>query len=265
MSKILSPVLLLVFVLASCKDLFRFSPNEIRLEESEKNLNARNIEKIQALPSKSNFKVAIIGDSQRFYEELDDFVKHINQRNDISFVILNGDITDFGLSKEYQWVLRSLQKLHVPYVTVIGNHDMLANGRLVYKKMFGPENFSFTYSGTRFVLFNSSSREVGYNGTLPDLDWLKKEIESDPVNKILPISHVPPFSADFDQNLSEQYARLLEEHGINLSVHSHDHSFSMTEPYHDGVTYLVTSSMKARSYALVTENSEGYEVENVEF
>ncbi|HYH14625.1 MAG TPA: metallophosphoesterase family protein, partial [Flavisolibacter sp.] len=115
--------------LMSCKDLFQYSPKEVRLEEEEQNINLKNIPKIEALPKKDTLKFILIGDTQRFYDETADFVTAANQRNDISFVVLAGDISDFGLSKEFKWVHRELKQLKVPYIGVIGNHDMLSNGR----------------------------------------------------------------------------------------------------------------------------------------
>ena len=148
-------LLLIQLMLLSCKDLFQYSPNEVRLEEEQRNLNAKNIQKILARPFKDTFRFAVFGDSQRFYEEMDDLVTAVNKRKDISFVVLNGDITDFGLNREFRWIQERLARFSVPYLTVIGNHDMLANGRLIYQKMFGPENFSFTSGQSKFIFLNS--------------------------------------------------------------------------------------------------------------
>src|SRR5215207_9484795 len=137
-------LVLLLLCLTSCKKYLEYSPNEIRLEESNKNLNQKNIQRIQSLPVKTTFSFAVTGDTQRSYEALDDLVEELNKRNDVSFLIVNGDLTDFGQNREYKWIARSLSKLKIPYVAVIGNHDMLANGHRIFNQMFGPDDFSYT-------------------------------------------------------------------------------------------------------------------------
>ena len=46
-------------------------------------------------------------------------------------------MTDFGLTKEFQWQRDIMQKLDVPYVVIIGNHDCLGTGVSSYEKIFG--------------------------------------------------------------------------------------------------------------------------------
>jgi 3',5'-cyclic AMP phosphodiesterase CpdA len=251
----------------SCKKFIEYSPNEVRLSDSEKSLNARNIARIEAAPAGDSFQFAVIGDTQRSYDELEDFVNSVNQRKDVSFVVVNGDITDFGQAKEYQWVNRTLEQLHVPYVAVIGNHDMLANGRLAFHQMFGPNNFSFSHDSTKFICLNSCSREYGYDGTVPDLNWLQGQLSDlSGYTAAFVICHVPPFHQDFDQNLSEAYNRLLVQSGkVHLSIHGHTHTYSDTRPYGKEIEYLVTGATDKRHYVLITVRNDAYEIERVEY
>ncbi|MFN2457055.1 MAG: metallophosphoesterase [Chitinophagaceae bacterium] len=255
---------LLVGVL-SCKGLFQYSPNEIRLEDSEKNLNAKNIQKIQSLVNGDSVKFILIGDSQRFYDEVEEFVSEVNQLQNIAFVVLAGDITDYGLNKEFQWINRSLSKLRIPYVAVIGNHDMLANGRFVYKEMFGPENFSFSYNKNKFICLNSNSLEVGYNGSLPDISWLTHQLSDlANYNHAFVISHIPPFDVAFDKKLEQSYVSLLAaSKKVKLSMHGHQHRYQLSEPYGDGIKYLVIGSQNKRNYAIVTVWNDQYKIEEI--
>ena len=263
MIRILLTILLLIH-LTSCKDLFQYSPNEVRLEEEEKNLNQKNIARLQAIPVQDQIKFVVIGDSQRFYDELEDFVNNINLQSGISFVLLNGDITDFGLNKEFKWINRILKKLTVPYFAVIGNHDMLANGRLLYNQMFGAENFSFTYGGYKFIGLNTNSQETGYDGSIPDLPWLQQELNGN-FKQAFIFSHVPPFSDQFDKNKIHDYTSLLKTNNVGMSIHGHQHDYSYSFPYADGVPYLVVASMNKRSYAVVSVNNEFTQVEEHHF
>ena len=255
--------LFLVFAAASCKDLFQYSPNEVRLENSERDLNDKNILKIQALPAKDTFRFIVIGDSQRFYDDLQDFVAAANELDGISFVVLNGDITDFGLNREYKAIARIMNELKIPYVGVIGNHDMLANGRLAYNEMWGPENFSFEWSDTRFVFLNTNSWERKKDETIPDLDWLQQALSGDEVHtaRQFVFAHSSPLDTEFDASKKQGYADILTGAGVKLSLHGHQHSFNRYVPVRGGLEYLVVASMNKRSFGLVTVTNNQYDIE----
>ena len=259
--------LLLSILSSSCKKLFSYSANEIQLGEKDRDQNIKNIERLQSKGQNDSFRFVVISDCQRFYEEMDEFVEKINRYPDISFVVLNGDMTDFGLRSEYQWMSERLQKLSFPFLVVIGNHDMLGNGRELYKQMFGPENFGFSYSGYKFIALNSNSREVGYNGSLPDTSWLQQELSSTPSQeKIFVIAHLAPFSGDFHRSLEQAYVRILANNGnVVYSIHGHEGIAYLGQPYGPAVNYLVVNSIKEKSFVLINVNSNAITVEEIFF
>ncbi len=256
-------LLSLLFILFSCQDLFQFNPNEIRLEEHEQDLNAKNIQRLSQYKAGDTLKFVLIGDSQRFYDEVQSFVSKVNSEEDVAFVLLAGDITDFGLSKEFKWINDRLRQLEVPYITIIGNHDMLGNGPLVYSKMFGPTDFSFDVGRYQFICLNTNSLESGMSGSVPDLPWLKKQLDDGSHQRqAFVVSHIPPFDNGFDSTLEKNYASILAHSGrVKLSMHGHRHQFSVSRPYQDGVTYLVAASLNKRSYTLVTAWDDQFKVE----
>ncbi|NDK56578.1 metallophosphoesterase family protein [Pontibacter fetidus] len=100
----------------SCEK-FEYSPYEMRLSEDEKNINQRNIQKLETLHITRNtaFQFILIADSQGFYEENEQLVEHINRyHSDALFLLLGGDITDFGLLKEHKLIHHQLSKLKMP-------------------------------------------------------------------------------------------------------------------------------------------------------
>ena len=74
----------------------------------------------------TNIRIAFSGDTQRNYAKAKAFVDNVNTRNDIDFVILNGDISDFGLLAEFDYIYDIYAQLKVPFVCIIGNHDLVA-------------------------------------------------------------------------------------------------------------------------------------------
>lgn len=260
-------VAFLSLLTVSCKKIFRYNSSEIRLEEKFRNLNSKNVSTILAAPAKDSFSFLVITDSQRSYEELDEFIKKANSLKDISFVVLNGDITDFGLQSEYLWIAERMKKLSFPFLAVIGNHDMLGNGREVYRQMFGAENFSFSYSGHRFVFLNSNSREAKPGELLPDTSWLQKELAASPLQeKIFVFAHIPPLGGDFNRAIEPVYARLLTENGrVVYSIHGHEGISYSWQPFGPPVNYLGINSLKKRNYALIHVDKDGVRVDQLFF
>lgn len=264
-----TPYVLFLFALSllSCENLFEYNPNEVLIKESERNLNQKNLEKINALPQTDTLRFIVMGDTQRWYDESVDFVKSANQQRDIAFVVHCGDMSDFGLSKELKWVNEIMLKLKYPYVAVVGNHDTVANGPLAFKKMYGDLDFSFEVGDNKFIMINTNSREYQFDGSTPNLPWLRTQLNDNPENKnAIVIAHVPPFDADFDSRLQKEYAEILAEHpNVKYTFYGHQHAFKEGEFYNDGVQYFLTTSMNKRGYLVVTTWKGGYKVDQIEF
>ena len=128
-------------VLSSC-DLLEFSPNDHRAPDSERDLTAKNLNRLlqNPLPAGDTLRFVFTGDSQRFYDDAEDLVQSVNQQPGIQFMLVAGDISDFGFAREMRWINDDLRKLKVPYLTVVGNHDLVGNGRKAYEAIFGPRN-----------------------------------------------------------------------------------------------------------------------------
>jgi len=245
-------IFLATIVLQSCWHAFEYSPNQVFDQDTVEDLNIKNLERLYANPSDDTITIAFVGDSQRFYDELDAFIDTVNNIPSVDFVLLDGDITDFGLLREYELVADMLSDLNKPYFGIIGNHDAVAKGSEVFEHMFGPLNFSFTYNGVKFVCHNTNSKEYN-NGKVPDIDWLAKQlVQSDSAQYFIPVSHVPPFSADFDENLEGPYTSLFRETpGLLISLHGHIHEFRDGYPYNDGVEYMTSFSFDQKSFVLL--------------
>lgn len=243
---------IIMFLVSGCS-LFEYHPYETNVRGA-KNINATAIREIQSHQSEDDtIRLIQMGDSQRFYDELDDFVKSANKQR-ADFVLLNGDITDFGIKDEYEWIHDIMRKLKMPYVAVIGNHDLSGNGETLFKKIYGPLNNSFVVKRHKFILLNTNSREYHFNGRVPDIHWLQEQLTTDETfDHATVVSHIPPYDSDFDPSLEEAYVRSIQESGkVKLSIHAHQHTFSDTVPYNDGIRYLVSTSMEERMYLLVT-------------
>ena len=133
--------------------------------------------------------------------------------------------------------------------------------------MYGPENFGFSFSGYKFIVLNSNSQEVGHNGSLPDTTWLQQELAATPAQqKIFIISHIAPFSGDFDRSLEQAYVRILADNGnVIYSIHGHEDISYLGQPYGPPVNYLVVNSIKEKSFVLINVGSNDITVKEIFF
>lgn len=252
--KKLLPLYLFIFCCLSCNS-DEYSPNQVFGSNTPKAVNAKEISLLQPKAAGSTIKFVISGDTQRSYAESKLFVDHVNARNDIDFVILNGDISDFGLVAEFEGIYKIYERLNIPYISVIGNHDLVANGRAVYERMFGPLNFTFNYAGIKFVCHDTNGREYDFDGSTPNLKWLKSNLTLDAgITNLVAISHVPPIDGDFDPALASPYQTLFNQTpGLIASIHSHRHDNLKTyyQNGSSGVPFLVTNAIVNRAYTII--------------
>ena len=250
----LVPLVVLVG-LAGC-DLLEFSPNDHRVPEEFTNLTEKNLAKLAArpLPAGDTLRFVFTGDSQQFYDEAEALVASVNQQPGVAFLVVAGDISDFGLAREMRWVDEKLRRLSVPYVTVIGNHDLVGNGREAYQHIYGALDYSFVYGDTKFTLLDTNGREYNFNGSAPNMGWLKPQLTNlDGARRQVVISHVPPTNDDFDPALRAPYVQALRDaRGLVFEMNGHNHGYSITQPYNDGVTYVNSDAFSQRHYMVVT-------------
>lgn len=251
--------------LALCAGCFEYSPHAAVLEDGERDLNARALARLQAAPRREVLRFALVGDTQREFDDARDAVAALNARGDLDFVVQLGDFTHFGVLSEFRLMNDVFEALAVPYLVVIGIHDFLGNGEEVFVRMFGPLNDAFTLARTRFVMFDSNSREAGFDGTVPDLGWLAARLEPDGTfDRVVLLSHVAPATSDFDAKLDVPYAALLRAQRSVVSFHAHEHRSRDGELA--GTPLWVADSVDHRTYLVATiEPSGAVTVERVGF
>lgn len=265
-------ILLLVavgFLLSGC-DLFEMHPYDGKIT-GEKNIHAKNIKRIEEnCMGKKRIRFAFMGDSQRWYDETIDFVSSINQRDDIDFVIHGGDISDFGLTNEFIWMRDIMNRLDVPYVVIIGNHDCLANGETVFTTIFGELNYSFMAGNTKFICLNTNALEYDYSRPVPDFKFIEKQLKDtiEGHEKTVVAMHVRPLLSDeFNNNVANVFQHSLKQFPkLQFCLNAHDHNTNIVDIFDDGIIYFGVASMKRRTYFVFTLNEdESYEYEIVEF
>lgn len=257
-------MLTLIGALPGCELPFEYSPYDIIVKDKYKDLIAKNLAKLKELEAgKSSIKIAFITDTHTFYDEFEDAVKAINERDDIDFIIHGGDLTLSALHKEFTWSNEIMGKLNKPFLTVIGNHDYLSNGKAIYQKSFGDTNYTFTFRGCKFVMFDNTVWENKNND--PEFDWFKENLKNDgDYNHVIPVSHIPPWDEQYSYGNSIIFNQMMEENDIKLSIHGHTHSFYYGKKY-DKIDYLVGGDIADNEFLVISIEEDDYSFERVHF
>jgi len=241
-------------------DLFDFTPHDINVKV--KNLNQTNYRKIlqKQNGSDSIFNFAVIADSHRAYDRLQEMVLHLNKQSDIDFLIIAGDVTKFGLIKEYNWLHTVLKMLNIPYIVLLGNHDCQGNGKAIFKKMFGEFDDVFNYKNTKFVFANNNGWE--FDSDVPNYNFLDTALTA-PIagNHLFYISHVPIFGDQVSVANEKILRQKINTNGVDLAIFGHKHNWTYKKWYEgDDLDYLLVDNVVDLNYAMIKVNGTSVKV-----
>lgn len=234
-------------ILSSCK----YKLSTYSADTPEQKLNAVNLERIKDEEDNmpGDFKVAFISDTHNYFDELDELIDKINSRGPYSFVIICGDITNLGLLEEFNTSRRFFNKLKFPYLVSAGNHDLIANGDIISKKMFGKSDFDFYYKNVHFILFDNNNWEN--SGPAPDVEWIENVLQSSSATQKILVAHVSPDDRDrFSDTQIQNFSSMIDSFGVNYFFHGHDHNPG-EKAFGDAVKITVGAPSKGSYYELI--------------
>jgi len=159
-------------------------------------------------------------------EDLYRTVKDINSLSDIAFVIVSGDVTEFGSYVELLTAKCLLDKLNVPYYVLPGNHDSnwSESGTNDFLRVFGNETFGFEFNGYKFIGLASGPNMRMGPGQIPreNLTWFFDELEkTDTDTPIIYVNHYP-----MDSGLNNWFEVMdaFHPYNVQLMLCGHGHS-----------------------------------------
>lgn len=217
---------------------------------------------------KDSIRFVFVGDTHRNDKETEAFVNHVNQREDIDFVLHAGDMTDFGYKKEFEWSYKLLKSLKIPHFVLIGNHDIPAYGDLVYESVYGPLNFSFIAGKYKFIAVNTNKMEYDKPMDIPDFNFLEKETaDCEQYIGTIVVMHAPPGCDQFEEEeLIERFSgKLTAIPNLYVCLHGHTHKHHDTELLNDGIRYIGCDNIEKRTYLIFEMTPKGFTYEVVNF
>lgn len=209
------------------------------------------------------FQFIFLGDAQNGLEE--HWTRLVQRAykdgSDADLLVHPGDLINLG-HRDQEWGewmgAASPQAASIPNLVVPGNHEYFGPGGFRADRQLsqywdlqfalpdnGPEGhedfegtvYSTDYQGVRFIGLNSAYREAEQDdpaGQAAFIDaqaqWLEEQLQDNPNRWTVVFFHHPIYSTAREKGegqpeLRERWRPLLEEHGVDLVLSGHDHSY----------------------------------------
>lgn len=157
----------------------------------------------------------------RSVEDLRRCIADVNSLEGLDFILIGGDLTDFGADEEISSVKKMLDSLRLRYYVVAGNHDAKwsESGCNTFKEVFGYESFEFECKGWRFIGCNCGPDMRMAPALIPreSMEWLKGLSPSD---RTIFVNHYPQDSSVLNYF---DVTRELKRLGTRFAIGGHWH------------------------------------------
>ncbi|MEM2935453.1 MAG: metallophosphoesterase family protein [Candidatus Thermoplasmatota archaeon] len=152
-------------------------------------------------------------------------IERLNRENP-DVVIITGDLTDYGLKKEYKGVKRLLDNINCEYLAIPGNHDARHQGASVFEEYIGERFFVKKIGKYKFVGLDSSQPDLdeGHIGR-EQIEKMKRYIGR---NSIIILHHhlLPVPDTGRERNVlvdAGDVLKLLSEYKVKVVLNGHKH------------------------------------------
>jgi predicted phosphodiesterase len=172
--------------------------------------------------------------------------------NEIEFVIILGDITQYGTTQDINKYMEIADKFGVPCYPVIGNHDVYFGNWPNWNNLIGSTNYKITGNGINLFILDSANSFFSKQ----QLNWLESEVKTS-AGKIFVFTHCPLFvtgPADM-QELTDtrERARIVSILRNKCDIMFMGHSHKRYENKAGNVQYVAIEDFKSKAvYCLVT-------------
>lgn len=175
-------------------------------------------------------------------------VADLNQSSAIDFVILSGDVTEFGSDEELALAKQILDSLRLPLYVLPGNHDSnwSESGANSFRRIFGAEAFFFEHKGFQFIGTTSGPNMRMSPGQIPreNLVWMDSVFQANE-DRDLPLIAINHYPLDSSLNNWFEKTDRLKERDIRLALCGHGHQNRRYD--WEGITgVMVRSNLRAK-------------------
>ena len=172
-------------------------------------------------------------------------VEDINKNPDLQFVLITGDIANFGSDDEIQVAKDIFDRLKVPWFIIPGNHDATwsESGTNSFTRIFGYERFEFEAGGVKFLGTPCGPNIRMAPALVPreSMLWLEEEIDKMPAEQ--PLFFVNHYPLDTSLLKYDNVLELIKKKNIQLVFSGHWHVDQAME--YEGVPGVIIRSTLA--------------------
>jgi hypothetical protein len=201
--------------------------------------NLRMAQRIAAAPVHYPFSFVVAGDSGAWADPTADaiYTQLLEQTARLRpaplFFANLGDFAGPGTRERHEHYLRLVERLPMPNVCIVGNHDLDdPGGPATWAQVHGPANFEFGYGHTRFIAIDAAPSETPDGTDGPDDDalaFLAHSLEAATEPHRVVLMHCPPhFDERFDPHpewgftvRKPAFLDLVRRHDVNLVCCAH--------------------------------------------
>ena len=224
-------------------------------------LNAAAAQRItDRLAGSDNFTFAVVGDSrgnpEKFQEILAAAAAH-----DPAFIIHAGDFSTIGSAGQYAEAVKVLQGCAVPVVVVPGNHDMVAEGGKIFRRVFGPPDFYMQIGTYRFIFIDTTDGKL--DGEFVSLPGKKELLPLDRIcagaDNVVIVAHTPPAIATLRVHGAEAitgpFIELIRNNSFRIRAVLCGHLHGYAQASVSGVPLIISGGAGAPLYS---DRGEGF-------
>jgi outer membrane protein assembly factor BamB/predicted MPP superfamily phosphohydrolase len=154
-------------------------------------------------------------------------VRDVNSLTGLSFVVVSGDITEYGSREQLRLAKTVLDGLTIPSHVLPGNHDTKwsESGATDFARLWQADRFVFEQGGFCFIgLHQGPLMKMGDGHWAPqDVRWLQETLKKlpDPKQPIIFITHYP-----IDDGIANWYVvlDLLKQYNTQVVLCGHGHA-----------------------------------------
>ncbi len=140
------------------------------------------------------------------------------------FVILSGDVVDYGSSAAFHQFRAMLTMLQVPIFVGPGNHDLDSKSRLsLFETYIAPKNYSVSFGPAQIISLDVSN---SWYAPPDQVVWLNQTLSSCDKPFRIVFFHYPPLDNSGNSDLDgagKELIRVFNEHNVTLVLTGHIH------------------------------------------
>jgi predicted phosphodiesterase len=199
-----------------------------------------------------NFSFLVVSDTH-YYKEKFGYGKRLDKlRQDYNadFLIVNGDISQSGLEKQFNLFLDDMKDYNGIIYPVLGNHDVYNNGNKVFGKLLGQFIYSLEIGNTKLIFLDTATGTFGKK----QKDWYEKELSTN--KQIIVFTHYNFITGTVQEWTSVSYTEdeyyffnINEKYNVKYVISGHLHQNNEGEIRN--VPYKTVTTLKNEKNAVL--------------